>query len=338
VHRIFCMSVDGCGILRIAQTLNQDKIPPPSGKGRWSRTTIRKILRDPFYIGNGAAYRTRKVTGPGRKIYYAQRPEDEQVKMPDGTVPAIIDLELFEKVQQQLILNKQEAARNNKEPTVALLRCGMATCGYCGGNMYVGTLCKKGHQRRYIYRCTNGVIGRTDCGYFSIDVKILDAVVWKKAEEIIRHPELVEEALEAQKPEDTHKSEIELIQNELKKIANKRKKLVKSLEDDIDDDTYNDIKARLKTLAEEKQSWERQLLISQKRQEAVNEEIKAIEDFRQWCASERAKLDDPTHQATYDEKRRACRRLGLKARIWRVGHRPRYDIECKPPTIASPFL
>ena len=47
-----------------------------------------------------------------------------------GAVPALIDRSTFEAVQRRLALNKERAARNNRQPAETLLRGGNARCGY----------------------------------------------------------------------------------------------------------------------------------------------------------------------------------------------------------------
>jgi hypothetical protein len=44
------------------------------------------------------------------------RPVDEQIAMPAESVPALVDQETFEIVQERLRLNRERSARNNREP------------------------------------------------------------------------------------------------------------------------------------------------------------------------------------------------------------------------------
>ena len=53
--------------------------------------------------------------------------------------PALIDAETFEKIQEQLTMNKEDSLRNNKHPdALALLRGCHIFCGVCGRQMQVG--------------------------------------------------------------------------------------------------------------------------------------------------------------------------------------------------------
>jgi len=59
------------------------------------------------------------------------------------------------------------------------------------------------------------------------------------------------------------------------------------------------------------------------------------ENFKQWCAQEQAKLDDPNHEADYEWKREACEKFGVKVLVWRPGsYTKRYEI-INPPEIVS---
>ncbi len=175
---VFDLADSGMPIRAIAKYLNDKGIPTRKGT-MWQPATIHQMLCHPFYTGEAAMFKrkdTEKKAGhkqPTRII----RPEEEQIKMPEGVVPAIIDKALFERVQMRLERNKREAPRNNKNPQESLLRSGFAKCGYCGGNT---------HFRRHIdrfgpgkdwcfYVCTKGNSGRFGtCQGCSIAAHTLD--------------------------------------------------------------------------------------------------------------------------------------------------------------------
>lgn len=319
----------GKSIRSVAKSLEQQGILTRQGKKFWRPSTLGQMLSNRFYIGEAVLFRYRRVSGDKRETVQVK----DQVKLPEGTVPAIIDTATFEKVQQQLQINKQSAARNNKNPQDALLRCGLVICGHCNHSMGV----KRNRSWNFVsYLCGNYVCCRQAAPkYTVIPAASLDKAVWQRAIEIIRNPSLVEEAINAQMPKDEHQEDMKVIKGKLADIERRRKQLTAALEDDIDEDTYKDIKARLKLLAEEKQAWEKELKRYQNEQALLEEERAALEDFKRWCTEEREKLDDPNYETTYENRRRACIRLGIKAVVWRPEHKPRFKIIVSPPEIVS---
>jgi len=251
-------------------------------------------------------------------------------------VPPRVDVETVESVQEQLRRNKELSGRNNKHSRYQLLRCGRVKCGYCNKNMIV-TYTKGRHSEiRIDYRCaTHGQVGGNRCQGAIISAPNLDAVVWQDVVKMIQNPGVVEQALKAEKKEDPNGQDLKIVEKNIADLDRKRKRNIAALEDDIDEETYKDIKARLKTLAEEKQAWERQRTVLLEQKVSLEEEQRAWENFRKWCEDIREKLDDPTHEVTYEEKRRACERLGIKVLVWRVEQKPRYQITARPSDFVS---
>jgi site-specific DNA recombinase len=123
-------------LYQVAQRLTNTHIPTPSGKSRWTATTVRNLLRNAAYIGT--AYANRVQTLPAQRRRSAlQAPDargDTQVERPQPewiavSVPAIVDRDTFERVQAKLAHNRQGAARNNK--THRYLLRGLVSCGLC---------------------------------------------------------------------------------------------------------------------------------------------------------------------------------------------------------------
>ena len=60
VRQIFGWRAEGWGCYRIAATLTERRVPTPTGRARWCRTTVLNILRNSYYVGeiahHGAAY------------------------------------------------------------------------------------------------------------------------------------------------------------------------------------------------------------------------------------------------------------------------------------------
>src|SRR5258708_808284 len=137
VEHMFSWYLEPSGTLYgVAHHLTQLGIPTPMGKARWSSSTVRNLLRNSAYIGT--AYANRWATEPAKRrrsalqapeargASQAERPEQEWIAVP---VPALIDVETFEQVQDKLAHNQQTASRNNTVHDY-LLR-GLVSCGLC---------------------------------------------------------------------------------------------------------------------------------------------------------------------------------------------------------------
>jgi Recombinase/Resolvase, N terminal domain len=146
---IFALAKQGYSVKSIAETLNSLHIPPPykarKTEAHWQTPTVHRILTSEIYIGRVWAnkYKREKVEvrgvnkEPAKKSKVFKRPQEEWYLLPEGTAPALIDIETFEFVQRQLDYNKQDSLRNSKHPKVGLLRSGYAFCGICDRRLHV---------------------------------------------------------------------------------------------------------------------------------------------------------------------------------------------------------
>lgn len=163
VRRIFARYLQGTGVGKIAQLLNEAAIPPPSAyragqQGRdlpqpmplWSKATVRRILSTQTYVGDMVQGRVRKVSYKSNKT--VRLPRQTWIVVPD-THPAIVSRRDFAAVQERLgrSIGEQHTATPH-------LLAGLVRCGICGGKMELtGTT-----ARRY-YRCRTAQKSRTAC-------------------------------------------------------------------------------------------------------------------------------------------------------------------------------
>ena len=150
----------------LAKKLNSQGVPSPTNK-EWSSTAIHKILKNPFYIG------TYVYNKSDQKYDFKQKPEDEWITI-ENHHPAIIDEDLFYRVQANLKRNKRgglmEGSTVKRKHTH--LFAGLLRCNQCGGSMSAtpdrarsdGTIhsiyaCHR--RRRNTNECTNKYISDT---------------------------------------------------------------------------------------------------------------------------------------------------------------------------------
>ncbi len=204
VKQIFIWKLEGYGNHTIARKLNEQGVLSPleyrMGKGekmrcgfkqndkaQWAAGSVYNILHNECYTGT-------IVQGKWRKISYRSKdkvllPREEWTKV-EGTHEAIIDVELFEMVQEAM---KKEMKMTDGE--CAEMLSGFLFCGECGRQMTLQPSYYKGKKYRY-YTCK-------DCRDESRKTKrisetkaytaILEAIR-KMAEIAVRMEKLVDEA------------------------------------------------------------------------------------------------------------------------------------------------
>ena len=95
----------GDSLGKIAKYLEQKQIPSPTGKAKWNREALSKLLSNEKYVGNVILQKTHSFCG----IQFENEGELAKVLMTNHH-PAIITFEEFEKTQQ-LIAERAKAPK-----------------------------------------------------------------------------------------------------------------------------------------------------------------------------------------------------------------------------------
>src|SRR3982750_401579 len=119
---LFAWFDEGASVRELARRLRGLGIVSPSGLSSWHLSTVRGLLTNPVYTGQVFGNRLR--TRPVERRRSALRPvgrggESRRVNDPAewiavATVPAIVDREQFERVQERLAYTQRMARRNNR--------------------------------------------------------------------------------------------------------------------------------------------------------------------------------------------------------------------------------
>ncbi len=155
------------------------------GGARWGVGQLHQLLTNPVYAGK---MRFNRQEARSRK----QKPESEYIT---AQVPAIVEPEVFERVQQQL------KARNPKvtPPRVTtgpILLTGLATCASCAGGMTLRTgTSRSGRVYRYYTCSTSARVGTSACKGRSIRMDRLDTLVTSQLIDRLLAPERLKEML-----------------------------------------------------------------------------------------------------------------------------------------------
>ncbi len=337
VLRIYRMYDDGISVRAIVRTLEAEGVPPPRGE-RWAEATVRKMLHNRYYIGEAYAYRYAfsqkdRVSGKGQTM----RPIEDQIRLPDGVVPAIVPIELFESCQHRIEANIADSARNNKHPLVALLRSGFAKCGYCGGNLTVMTS-TKGKYSYVVYVCSKRMkaIKRTCMGPVA-SASTLDALVWKQMEELADDAQLIAEAIKQAVSQDRFESEAESLQNSLASWIELREQYKKDLKNPVLRGTARNVVLGELTDAEETiKRIEQEIELVRRGQvdfEAIKREYRLIQT---WCET----VQQEREALSYDRKRIFMRLIGIEVQVYREDdtEHKRYELQVKLPNVAPLVL
>lgn len=306
----------GVGSITIRQKLNEWGIPSPSGK-KWRECSIMRILGD------------RRITGINAQVFVNKakryKTHHDTVDVPDGTYPAIISVELFEKIERRMVRNKAAASRSSKNPEEFLLRAGYVRCSICGYSMGARTDTRYG---AYVYRC-----GR----HGSIVSKPLDEAIWSKVEQLADHVTLIEEAIKLATDDNKLERDVAAIDASIKRW----KQTAANYLDDLRDSSLtgesragirklmNDANIMVQGLENERAQLATGI-IDKERQETAYQEILS------WCKE----VKEARGELSYQRKRDFIEMLGMVVTIIydkENGNqgRPTYDMKLRLPALQA---
>ena len=194
---------DGAAIADLRRWLTDQGVRTRTGKERWDRSVIWGMLRNPAYAGTAVFGKTQAVHEPAglnrtarlagrtvpKQVRTQDRPREEWTGIP---VPALVDEETFDRVQQRLADNKRFASRNTKFPS---LLQGIAACASCGYGYYRTTTTTTAGNKIYYYRCLGSddyrYQGGRVCQNKPVRADYADKVVWDHLVALLADPALI---------------------------------------------------------------------------------------------------------------------------------------------------
>ena len=106
VRQIFGYYLAGASLGQIADHLAEREIPSPTGKARWGREALGKLLRNEKYVGQVRLQKT--IVRDGKQV--ANGEVDQYIYT--NNHPAIITTEAFEETQMRLLERSKEVQRS----------------------------------------------------------------------------------------------------------------------------------------------------------------------------------------------------------------------------------
>ena len=233
VRRVFELyGVEGLSIGAIAHLLNEQTIPTCKRRGRWERSTVWGMLRNPAYKGQACFGKTtiaprQRITRPirirggvaTRNSASHERPRENWITIP---VPPIVSEETFALAQERLEANKAHAPRRTVTPSVVQ---GLLSCAKCGYALY-RTSTRSSARAIHYYRCLGSDAWRrlsgSVCNNRPVRQDLLDEVVWTEVVRLLENPQLIQSELErrlaAAREADPTKRHEEALRRELVRI------------------------------------------------------------------------------------------------------------------------
>ena len=238
---------EGLSINAIARWLNEHDIATRTGAGRWCRSTVWAMLRNPAYKGMACFGKTeraerQRITRPlrqrggysPRSSANRERPREDWIEIP---VPALVDEASFALAEEKLEHNKRHSPRRTIEPT---LLQGMLVCKRCG-YAYYRTSTRTSKRKIYYYRC----LGSDDyrypngrvCDSRPIRQDHLDDVVWQHVTRLLEDPGLIQDEIDrriqANHEADPTKRREAALRKEHARFHNKINRLLNAYQEDL---------------------------------------------------------------------------------------------------------
>lgn len=314
VRRIFQDVVKGVTLHQIARTLAEDGIPSPTGSETWHVQTVARIVRHPYYRGEG------EFTLAG--VSYV---------IPAGAVPAIVEPDFWDAAQLQVARNKKRSLRNNRQPVPALLRGGFARCGYCGYAMHAN-----GGNTSMRYICGNHTTFPVRCDGVRIDGLMLDDAIWNWIVERLGNPALIEEELARLRADDPTSDDLAELDRREADIERQEGNLTRALARLAAVQAEAPVLAELERLAKQRAALNREREEVLARQASWQRSQEDLAGLAAWTRHVEAKLEG----MTYEERRWLLEVINLEVTVYRAddAEHPRWVLTCDLPAdpIVSP--
>src|SRR5215469_9872470 len=277
VRRMFELySVHGLSIGAIARLMNEEAIPTYNRRGRWERSTVWGILRNPAYKGEACFGKT--TTAPRQRITRSirmrgsvatrnsashERPRQDWIAI---AVPPIVSEQTFALAQERLQANKIHAPRRTVTASVVQ---GLVSCTKCGYALY-RTSTRSSARAIHYYRCLASDAWRqfsgSICNSRPVRQDLLDEVVWTEIVRLLEDPLLsqneIERRLAAAREVDPTKRREEALRRDVVRIRKGIDRLLTAYQEGLL--PIEELRERMPQL--------------RRRQQASNAELQAIAD------------------------------------------------------------
>ena len=296
VKKIFTLCMNGRGPSQIADQLEKDKIltptayknkqgvktphTEPENPYRWHESTIVNILERKEYIGATVNFKTYTNSIWDKK--QRENPEENRVIF-YNTHPAIIEQEVFDKVQEIRQQRHRRTATGKSSPF-----SGLVFCADCNQKLYYSTT-KYFEKRQDFFICSTHRANKDKCSGHYIRAVVLEDLVWNHMKEVISYVTRyeahfrveMEQKLRLQSEETIRVYKKRLTQAE-KRIGELDRLFIKIYEDNAKGKLNDDRFAMMsKTYEDEQAQLKVEIVNLQKEIEVQERQIENLEQFIQ---------------------------------------------------------
>lgn len=188
IRIIFEMYEQGYSYSEILEKVNGAGYRTQNGKP-FGKNSLHDILINKKYAGVYVFNRAAKKSPNGKRNHHESKHQSEIIEIP-GAIPAIIDKDLFERVQKKMKSRERDKSQGRNKAKVVYLLSGIIWCGECGNRMVGGFSSYRPKpdqkpRRKYRYECNYRKRTR-QCGMSPVGKTwIEDTVINKLEKEIL---------------------------------------------------------------------------------------------------------------------------------------------------------
>jgi site-specific DNA recombinase len=331
VRQIFEWARDGLPIRSITRNLDEAQVETYSGLKHWNKSTVQKMLRNRAYVGETYAFMVHAVEPKMSRLMFPKckkslavsRPRNEWISLP-GVTPQIVDLEVFEKVQERMVAAKRRVVCRERP---SYLLHGFVVCGRCGAR-YRGKIFRHRNKdgscyewKRYVCSkssyCRDSLVPTDLCEGRPVKADEAEAAVWNMVQEILRNPEGVIVELERRKGRGKNleylMSEIGRVDVKLNALDKQYKRLVAAVRFGFEEEYIAAAKVSVDKEKEVLQDERRTIV---KKVDEIRGAVDVdIEGVKQFCS----RLNDRLAMFGDQEKRKAMQALKVKVVVEQEG-------------------
>lgn len=296
VKKIFTLCMNGRGPSQIADQLEKDKIltptayknkqgvktphTEPENPYRWHESTIVNILERKEYIGATVNFKTYTNSIWDKK--QRENPEENRVIF-YNTHPAIIEQEVFDKVQEIRQQRHRRTATGKSSPF-----SGLVFCADCKQKLYYSTT-KYFEKRQDFFICSTHRANKDKCSGHYIRAVVLEGLVWNHMKEVISYVTRYEAHFRVEMEQKLRLQSEETIRVYKKRLAQAEKRIgeldrlfIKIYEDNAKGKLNDDRFAMMsKTYEDEQAQLKVEIVNLQKEIEVQERQIEDLEQFIQ---------------------------------------------------------
>lgn len=303
VKKIFTLCMNGRGPSQIADQLEKDKIltptayknkqgvktphTEPENPYRWHESTIVNILERKEYIGATVNFKTYTNSIWDKK--QRENPEENRVIF-YNTHPAIIEQEVFDKVQEIRQQRHRRTATGKSSPF-----SGLVFCADCNQKLYYSTT-KYFEKRQDFFICSTHRANKDKCSGHYIRAVVLEDLVWNHMKEVISYVTRYEAHFRVEMEQKLRLQSEETIRVYKKRLAQAEKRIgeldrlfIKIYEDNAKGKLNDDRFAMMSKTYEDKQAQLKVEIVNLQKEIEVQE--RQIEDLEQFIQRARRYTD-----------------------------------------------